>query len=301
MLYHLQTKERDEPRPRAGVLRTREFTMKDAYSFDRDEEGLAALLRAAGRRLRPDLRPLRAALVRGRVRRRDDGRLRRPRVHGALRGGRERGRAGARLRRQRRGRLGRARSRSSCRRRSTRRARSPTPGLTTVEEVSGALGRARRRPDQGDAGDRRGPRHGPRPGPRRPPPERDQAAQRARRRLPPGHAPRRSRPSSARPASSARSAPESRSSRTRRSRAPATSPAPTSPTPTCAGSSPAATSSSRSSTSARSRRATPPPRRRPDRDRAGDRGRQHLQARHPLLGAARRDLPRRGRRASGRS
>ena len=40
MLYHLQTKERDEPRPRAGVLRTREFVMKDAYSFDRDEEGL---------------------------------------------------------------------------------------------------------------------------------------------------------------------------------------------------------------------------------------------------------------------
>ncbi len=40
MLYHLQTKERDEPRPRAGVLRTREFTMKDAYSFDRDEAGL---------------------------------------------------------------------------------------------------------------------------------------------------------------------------------------------------------------------------------------------------------------------
>jgi prolyl-tRNA synthetase len=41
MLFHLQTKERDEPRPRAGMLRTREFTMKDAYSFDRDEEGLA--------------------------------------------------------------------------------------------------------------------------------------------------------------------------------------------------------------------------------------------------------------------
>jgi prolyl-tRNA synthetase len=41
MLFHMQTKERDEPRPRAGVLRTREFTMKDAYSFDRDEEGLA--------------------------------------------------------------------------------------------------------------------------------------------------------------------------------------------------------------------------------------------------------------------
>jgi prolyl-tRNA synthetase len=36
ILYHLQTKERDEPRPRGGVLRTREFTMKDSYSFDRD-------------------------------------------------------------------------------------------------------------------------------------------------------------------------------------------------------------------------------------------------------------------------
>jgi prolyl-tRNA synthetase len=40
MLFHVQTKERDEPRPRAGILRTREFTMKDAYSFDRDEECL---------------------------------------------------------------------------------------------------------------------------------------------------------------------------------------------------------------------------------------------------------------------
>jgi prolyl-tRNA synthetase len=40
LLYHFQTKERDEPRPRAGVLRTREFIMKDSYSFDRDLEGL---------------------------------------------------------------------------------------------------------------------------------------------------------------------------------------------------------------------------------------------------------------------
>jgi len=40
LLYHIQTKERDEARPRAGVLRTREFRMKDAYSFDRDAEGL---------------------------------------------------------------------------------------------------------------------------------------------------------------------------------------------------------------------------------------------------------------------
>lgn len=41
-LYHFQIKERDEPRPRAGVLRTREFIMKDSYSFDRDQEGLEA-------------------------------------------------------------------------------------------------------------------------------------------------------------------------------------------------------------------------------------------------------------------
>ena len=40
ILYHLQVKARDEPRPRAGVLRTREFVMKDSYSFDRDQEGL---------------------------------------------------------------------------------------------------------------------------------------------------------------------------------------------------------------------------------------------------------------------
>jgi prolyl-tRNA synthetase len=41
-LYHFQTKERDEPRPRAGVLRTREFIMKDAYTFDRDRDALDA-------------------------------------------------------------------------------------------------------------------------------------------------------------------------------------------------------------------------------------------------------------------
>jgi prolyl-tRNA synthetase len=40
ILYHIQIKERDEPRPRAGVLRTREFAMKDSYTFDRDREGL---------------------------------------------------------------------------------------------------------------------------------------------------------------------------------------------------------------------------------------------------------------------
>jgi prolyl-tRNA synthetase len=40
ILYHFSIKERDEPRPRGGLLRVREFIMKDSYSFDRDEEGL---------------------------------------------------------------------------------------------------------------------------------------------------------------------------------------------------------------------------------------------------------------------
>ena len=39
-LYQIQTKYRDERRPRFGVMRTKSFTMKDAYSFDVDEAGL---------------------------------------------------------------------------------------------------------------------------------------------------------------------------------------------------------------------------------------------------------------------
>lgn len=42
LLYQIQTKFRDEPRPRAGLIRVREFTMKDAYSFDRDQAGIDA-------------------------------------------------------------------------------------------------------------------------------------------------------------------------------------------------------------------------------------------------------------------
>ena len=40
LLYQIQTKFRDEPRPRGGLIRMREFTMKDLYSFDTDEDGL---------------------------------------------------------------------------------------------------------------------------------------------------------------------------------------------------------------------------------------------------------------------
>ena len=42
MVYHFQTKWRDEPRARGGLIRVREFVMKDAYSIDRDEAGLDA-------------------------------------------------------------------------------------------------------------------------------------------------------------------------------------------------------------------------------------------------------------------
>ena len=40
--YHFSTKDRDEPRPRGGLLRVREFIMKDSYTFDADEAGLDA-------------------------------------------------------------------------------------------------------------------------------------------------------------------------------------------------------------------------------------------------------------------
>lgn len=46
LVYQIQTKFRDEPRPRAGLIRTREFSMKDSYSLDADEAGLVAQYRA---------------------------------------------------------------------------------------------------------------------------------------------------------------------------------------------------------------------------------------------------------------
>ena len=46
LLYHFSIKERDEPRSRGGLLRLREFIMKDGYSFDRDEAGLDVAFRA---------------------------------------------------------------------------------------------------------------------------------------------------------------------------------------------------------------------------------------------------------------
>ena len=106
MLFQIQTKYRDEARPRAGILRGREFIMKDSYSFDIDDDGLKnayhahreayqKIFDAAGRRLRHRL---------GGVGR--DGRQRVGGVPGRKRGRRGHLRAlpGIRLRRQRRGR-----------------------------------------------------------------------------------------------------------------------------------------------------------------------------------------------------
>ncbi len=46
LIYHIQTKWRDDARPRAGLIRVREFTMKDSYSLDMDEDGLDRQYRA---------------------------------------------------------------------------------------------------------------------------------------------------------------------------------------------------------------------------------------------------------------
>ncbi|MFA9491485.1 MAG: proline--tRNA ligase, partial [Anaerolineales bacterium] len=46
LIYHIQTKWRDDPRPRAGLIRVREFTMKDSYSLDKDRDGLDQQYRA---------------------------------------------------------------------------------------------------------------------------------------------------------------------------------------------------------------------------------------------------------------
>ena len=52
ILYQIQTKFRDEPRPRAGLIRVREFDMKDAYSFDADDDSLDGSYQAMARAYR---------------------------------------------------------------------------------------------------------------------------------------------------------------------------------------------------------------------------------------------------------
>ncbi len=75
ILYQVQTKFRDEARPRAGLLRGREFLMKDAYSFDLSDDGSGRVVPEAPGRVHQDLRPAGPGLHDrgGHVRR--DGRL----------------------------------------------------------------------------------------------------------------------------------------------------------------------------------------------------------------------------------
>ena len=183
MLFHIQTKERDEPRPRAGVLRTREFTMKDAYSFDRDEEGLD---RSYGLQSEAYARIFDRCGLRWYRVESDVGMMGGSGAHEYM---------------------------APCAAGENEVALAP--GYAANVEIASAepqpvelpaplagprgcrdpgigddrRGRApprpsRRRPDQGAAGDRRGEGNGDGPDPRRPPPQRDQAGQRARGRVP---------------------------------------------------------------------------------------------------------------------
>ena len=74
-IYQIQDKYRDEARPRAGLLRGREFTMKDAYSFDYTDAGLDVSLPGAARRLRAHLHAPRSRVRDRAGRRRRHGRL----------------------------------------------------------------------------------------------------------------------------------------------------------------------------------------------------------------------------------
>ena len=75
-LYQIQTKYRDEKRPRFGLMRSREFIMKDAYSFDRDREGLDRSYEQMYDAIHEDIRSLRTYVPRGRSGQRRDRRKR---------------------------------------------------------------------------------------------------------------------------------------------------------------------------------------------------------------------------------
>ena len=104
-LYHIQWKFRDEVRPRFGVMRSREFLMKDAYSFDLDQAGARAFLQPDVRRLSAHLRAPGPEGDPDAGRYRPDRRRSQPRVHHPGLDRRERGvlpRGLSRLRRSRR-------------------------------------------------------------------------------------------------------------------------------------------------------------------------------------------------------
>ena len=232
----------DDPVPRAdqGARRAAAPRGRAAHARVHDEgllqlrprrRGARPQLRAAHPGLRSDLRSLRPALVPRRGRRRHDGRLGGSRVPGAVRGGGERGGGRARLRGERRGRLrGAAAGRAAPGAGRASRGADARP-----DDGRGGLQCARRAARGRAEGDSRGGRRTrlrADAGSRRPPPQRDQAAERPRLRLSPRPSPRRSSRSWGRPGSSGPWTPAFRCSRTRRSRVGGTSRGPTSRTPT---------------------------------------------------------------------
>ena len=156
--YQIQTKFRDEPRPKSGLLRVRQFTMKDAYSFDVDAGRARPELRRPAQGLREDLHALRPRL-RGRAGPfRRHGRLRVAGVHGPHR--RRRGRRGrlpeVPLRRQHRdGAEPRAGPPGGCRRAARRAPEVPHAGRPHHRGAGAAAARALRRPAAEDPGLRR--------------------------------------------------------------------------------------------------------------------------------------------------
>ena len=80
-LYHIQWKFRDEVRPRFGVMRSREFLMKDAYSFDLDQAGARAFLRSHVCRLSSHVRAAGPAGDSDARRHRPHRRQSQPRIH----------------------------------------------------------------------------------------------------------------------------------------------------------------------------------------------------------------------------
>ena len=241
--YHFQTKERDEPRPRAGVLRTREFIMKDAYTFDRDRAGLDEHyehFRGAYDRIfdRVGLEWYRVESDVGMMGGFGAHEYMAPCAAGendvALAPGYA---ANVEVASAEPAPVELPEPRDAPQ-------EVPTPGLTTISEVASRAAPARGRAAQELPGDGRGPRARARRAARRPPGQRHQARQRARRDVPrrprgrvrPAHRPRRAR--------WGRSAPTSRCCSTTPSRRARTSPAPTATARTCRASSPAATSRS---------------------------------------------------------
>ena len=263
ILYQIQTKYRDEARPRSGMLRGREFLMKDSYSFDPDRRGPRRVLPAAPRGVPADLRAARPRLPHRLRRLRRDGRLGVRGVPGPGRGrrGHLRRLPGLRLRGQHRG---RHRTRWSRRdgadarpaggaghprhpdHRDPRRA-PRRPRLRHAEEPAGQGRRRDRRRRRA-----RRPRGRPRQAGRAPRPRRRRAGHRRGLRGPPRPGARLRRPAG--PGGQAHATSPTRASPP----APRGSPAPTSPTRTPATWSAAATSrSTTTSTWSSSSRATP--------------------------------------------